>query len=204
MVRKKKIPTVKRRTPMQERAQVTVSLILEASARILRSEGRTRFNTNKVAERAGISIGTLYGYFPNKDAIFLALARRIIEDDGRELMKVLDGNHGAETVRQLVRVLIRRTSEDRVLRRTVLSIYVAEGFGAEHDTQVEAIIEKLLAKPERLFGRELPPIDPVRLFTVTRAIIGISRALTELGDVKRFPLQSIEDEAVSLISKYLF
>jgi hypothetical protein len=64
---------LKRRAPRQDRALDTVDTIFEAAARILQSEGKDAFNTNHIAERAGISIGTLYQYFPNKNAILVAL-----------------------------------------------------------------------------------------------------------------------------------
>src|SRR5580700_8543077 len=62
-----------RKAPGQARSQETVAVILEASARILESEGVRGFNTNAIAAKAGVSIGSLYQYFPNKDAIVLAL-----------------------------------------------------------------------------------------------------------------------------------
>src|SRR5262245_13367385 len=62
-----------RKAPEQARSKATVNVILEASARILESGGLRGFNTNAVAAKAGVSIGSLYQYFPNKDAILLAL-----------------------------------------------------------------------------------------------------------------------------------
>src|SRR5262250_3209857 len=62
-----------RKMPGQARSQETVSVILEASARILESDGLHGFNTNAIAAKAGISVGSLYQYFPNKDSIVLAL-----------------------------------------------------------------------------------------------------------------------------------
>lgn len=62
-----------RKKPVQSRSTETVRAILEASARILESSGIGRFNTNAVAERAGVSIGSLYQFFPGKDAILAAL-----------------------------------------------------------------------------------------------------------------------------------
>ena len=62
-----------RKAPGQARSKETVNVILEASARILESEGLRGFNTNSVAVKAGVSVGSLYQYFPNKDAILLAL-----------------------------------------------------------------------------------------------------------------------------------
>jgi len=65
-----------RKLPSQERAQHTVEAIVEAAARILERLGHDGFNTNAVAELAGVSIGTLYQYFPDKDALLGALIAR--------------------------------------------------------------------------------------------------------------------------------
>jgi AcrR family transcriptional regulator len=65
-----------RKTPMQRRSAETVAVILEAAARILEAHGFEGFNTNAVAERAGVSIGSLYQYFPNKDALLSGLIER--------------------------------------------------------------------------------------------------------------------------------
>jgi AcrR family transcriptional regulator len=65
-----------RRTPRQERAHETVEAILEAAAQVFERHGYAAGTTNRIAERAGVSIGSLYQYFPNKDAIVVELARR--------------------------------------------------------------------------------------------------------------------------------
>ncbi|MYM24599.1 TetR family transcriptional regulator [Duganella sp. FT135W] len=65
-----------RKAPRQRRAAHTVDAILEAAALVLESDGLEGFNTNAVARRAGASIGTLYQYFPSKDALTLALLQR--------------------------------------------------------------------------------------------------------------------------------
>lgn len=61
-----------RKAPRQERAQATVDAILTASARILRESGYDGLTTNKVADAAGVSVGSLYQYFPGKDALVTA------------------------------------------------------------------------------------------------------------------------------------
>lgn len=68
-----------RKTPGQQRSQATVAAILEAAARILETEGLGAYSTNAVAARAGVSIGSLYQYFPSKDAVTRALIRRSAE-----------------------------------------------------------------------------------------------------------------------------
>ena len=68
-----------RRQPQQRRALETVSAVLEAAVRILKREGVDGLTTNRIAEVAGVSIGSVYQYFPDKGAIFSALHRRHIE-----------------------------------------------------------------------------------------------------------------------------
>ncbi|NJM72519.1 MAG: TetR/AcrR family transcriptional regulator [Scytonema sp. RU_4_4] len=70
----RKIPTTPRKLPQQDRSKVTVDAILTATARILTEEGYDKASTNRIAELAGVSIGSLYQYFPNKEALVAALA----------------------------------------------------------------------------------------------------------------------------------
>jgi AcrR family transcriptional regulator len=67
---------IQRRSPKQARSRATRDAILEAASQILERDGAAGYNTNAVAERAGVSIGTLYQYFPDKTAILLAAAER--------------------------------------------------------------------------------------------------------------------------------
>lgn len=69
-----------RRRPRQDRAHATVDAILGAAVDLLSSRGHAQTSTNQIARRAGVSIGSLYQYFPNKDAIVLALFERHIEE----------------------------------------------------------------------------------------------------------------------------
>src|ERR1700721_3167704 len=67
-----------RRVPRQDRAQVTVEAMLDAAIRLLKRSGVSYITTNRIAETAGVSIGSVYQYFPNKRAIFIALHERHI------------------------------------------------------------------------------------------------------------------------------
>ncbi len=69
-----------RKVPEQDRSRQTVEAIVEAAAHILIKHGYDAFTTNRVAERAGVSIGSLYQYFPNKDALLSELMRRHLVD----------------------------------------------------------------------------------------------------------------------------
>ncbi|WP_346303091.1 TetR/AcrR family transcriptional regulator [Pantoea sp. Morm] len=70
------VPLNRRRMPRQERSLETVAAIFEATIQVLLNEGPIRLNTTRVAERAGVSVGTLYQYFPNKQSLLLALLER--------------------------------------------------------------------------------------------------------------------------------
>jgi AcrR family transcriptional regulator len=74
------IRTTPRKRPTQERSRDTVATILNATARILAKRGFDGLTTNAVARAAGVSIGSLYQYFPNKEALVAALTERHIED----------------------------------------------------------------------------------------------------------------------------
>lgn len=75
-----------RKSPRQARSQATVKAILDAAARVLVERGYASTTTNLVAERAGVSVGSLYQYFPNKEALIVALHQR----HDREMNEVID------------------------------------------------------------------------------------------------------------------
>lgn len=74
-----------RRTPKQARSKALVERILDAGARVFAEIGYTSGSTNRIAEEAEVSIGSLYSYFPDKDAIVAALVQRHIDDGIREI-----------------------------------------------------------------------------------------------------------------------
>jgi AcrR family transcriptional regulator len=86
--------TMPRKLPKQDRSRVTVEAILEATTHILVEEGYEKANTNRIAERAGISIGSLYQYFPNKESLMTALmdqhAQEMAELVGGKLDRLFD------------------------------------------------------------------------------------------------------------------
>ncbi len=69
-----------RKTPRQARSQATVDRILDVAARFFDTRGYKGTTTNHIAEGAGVSVGSLYQYFPNKDALLTALATRHLDD----------------------------------------------------------------------------------------------------------------------------
>lgn len=85
----KKPVVTPRKAPTQERARATVDAILRAAARLLVKDGWHRLTTNRIAERAGVNIASLYQYFPNKEAIVVELQRRHVTAGRAEVERVL-------------------------------------------------------------------------------------------------------------------
>lgn len=114
-----------RKTASQERSRLTVDALIEATARILMKEGYDRASTNRIADAAGVSIGSLYQYFPGKEALVAAVidrhtqgmmqvvrnalvkvAMRPIEEAARELVRVMIDAHRVNP--KLHRVLVEQ------------------------------------------------------------------------------------------------
>jgi AcrR family transcriptional regulator len=95
----------RRRRPQQRRARVTVDAILDAVVRVLKREGFSAITTNRVAEVAGVSIGSVYQYFPDKQAIFVALHQRHIDQIDRMVESKLV-EHAASSLDDLMRAMI--------------------------------------------------------------------------------------------------
>jgi AcrR family transcriptional regulator len=96
-----------RKTPRQERSRATVEALLEAAADILVRHGYAKLTTNRIAERAGVNIASLYQYFPGKDAIVAELRRRHGSEQRAALRQVLAERRAGElepTLRALVSV----------------------------------------------------------------------------------------------------
>ena len=78
-----------RKYPSQSRSKVTVDSIIEAASEILIKFGHEKSTTHRIAERAGVSVGTLYQYFPNKKSIFTELQRHYMDKLYKHLEKML-------------------------------------------------------------------------------------------------------------------
>jgi AcrR family transcriptional regulator len=99
-----------RRVPRQQRALVTVEAILEAVIRILKRDGVAAVTTNCIAEVAGVSIGSVYQYFPDKRAIFVALHTRHVREIDRVMEQALRRSADA-SLEDFVRALVGAMTE---------------------------------------------------------------------------------------------
>jgi AcrR family transcriptional regulator len=114
------IPTNPRKSASQKRSQVTVEALLDATARVLTRDGYDRASTNRIAATAGVSVGSLYQYFPNKEALVAALVERHnleMLQLLRDALKEVASLDLATAMRELVRATVDAHLVDSALHR---------------------------------------------------------------------------------------
>ena len=157
-----------RKTPSQRRSADTVAIILEAAARILEQRGFEGFNTNAIAERAGVSIGSLYQYFRSKDALLSGL----IEREVAPLLAVAEDLTQHTTFRAALRsyvgVSIRHQMKRPKLARLIDVAEQRETFRNQVSgttSRLQIVLETLLAMPgaPKVPNRSIAAVDLLAL-----------------------------------------
>lgn len=195
-----------RRRPQQARARFTVAAILEAAALVIDDVGWGRASTNRIAERAGVSIGSLYQYFPNKEAILASLHdahhRDIHDVVAKNLKRIADPQVALDDgIRGLFQGLIRLHRDDPVVSRVLskavpaLPVSTREAPSPGHDH--EALIRLLSSRPD---------VRVEDLSTTARIVEITIEALTRWM-VHEAPadadLDAFVDHSVAMLSGYL-
>jgi AcrR family transcriptional regulator len=195
-----------RRRPKQARAEFALDSILEAAARTLESHGKAGLTTQRVADTAGFSIGAIYQYFPNKDGLIEALARRELERLTAMMKEALA--HPAPFGTGLnARRMIRVTAAFIGDRPRLYGILRAEWAGAASDTPIGQGMLRYFELIAGTLNRENPELgkriarDEAR-FVLFRAISGVLLA-TALERPHYFGTDAFEDEMVRLILGFL-
>jgi AcrR family transcriptional regulator len=197
--RPRKLEDNQRRAPSQARSKATVEAILEAAARIIRREGEAALTTNRIAEVAGVGVGSLYGYFPDKAAIQLALARRMLAEGDAAVLATLEGQRGVAAMRALVRAVLELHATDKALRRSVMGAHLSRGGRVEHAQSTHDTVAEIARK----FDAQGLTVDPLKLFIVTRAVLGVARSLVEEPDGVAPDPAVLEEELMALVVPYV-
>ncbi|MFQ6549642.1 TetR/AcrR family transcriptional regulator [Aestuariibius sp. 2305UL40-4] len=146
------------RKPKQGRSKATVAAIQEAAAQILAREGWDGFNTNIVAKRAGVSIGSLYEYFPNKQALVDAIADDHLSK-GEALMSAASSSFAQaskpdDVVRVLVDGIVTLHKDDPQLHRVLSSeVPISPNIRERVDKLRDAAIEGIAGSLKRHVGQ---------------------------------------------------
>ncbi len=196
-----------RKQPTQARAQRTIETIFDATAQIVETEGEGALTTNRIAQKAGFSIGTLYQYFPSKEAVLLAMIHRQRDRAQADLQAMLDRAVAerqpvAAVVRDLVRMLVKAFGGASRPRRVFIRMaWRLDG----HDNVTQALREgadrNAMALGQLIAQGGAPgvrPPTPAMMFVVTRAVMGAIRSAS-LEDSPLLGTPAFEDELVRLV-----
>ena len=176
-----------RKQPRQARAQHTVNAIIEASARILEEQGHGGFTTNAVAELAGASIGTLYQYFPDKDALLGALIAR----ETSRLVEEVEAASMVATGRRALDGVIEAAVRHQVCRPRLARLLDFEEARLPLDADTQLVRAKIVTLLADILSRpDLPQQSDMPSATgdVLAIIRGMLDAAGERGEEGQAPL----------------
>ena len=137
-----------RKTPVQARANVTVEAIYEATIQLLLKNGLTHLTTIRIAKRAGVSVGTYYQYFPNKQALLVTLLSRHLRRVTTALEQTCKDNHGqsqATMVSAFLRTYVAAQLADIDTARAVYRMGLSIGAGAILSRERKLVIAAIAA-----------------------------------------------------------
>jgi AcrR family transcriptional regulator len=193
-----------RRRPKQRRSRQTVDAILEAVIRLLKRRGANAITTNRIAEIAGVSIGSVYQYFPDKRAIFVALHQRHVDSIDRMIQSKLV-EHAASPLKDLVRAMVEGMVEAHETDPELYELLFAQVPHRADGTQEFAVrlhgVFRLAIAARAHEMKKRRDLDKV-VFVVTHMVDALSH-----GAVLRRPpglsLTEAKEEAVKAVLAYL-
>ncbi|MFF1277564.1 TetR/AcrR family transcriptional regulator [Streptomyces marokkonensis] len=194
-----------RRRPRQARAELTRGRILDAAAHVFAEHGYAAGTTNRIAEAARISIGSLYQYFPNKDAILAELLVRHIDDGARASAEQSERALAAGSLEAAVRLVVREAIETHRADPQLLRIMIEEAprsadlvekVGRHEESRIAQFGELLARHPEV----RVDDIDTaaVLLASTVELVTHQLMAAPARVDIERF-----ERELVGMLVRYL-
>jgi len=191
-------PSPMRKEPRQARSRATVDSIVQAGARVLSERGWAGFNTNEVAEVAGVSIGSLYQYFPDKQALIEAIRQLHLN----EVLKVIRAvDVGEKPPRQLVEDLVGGMIAAHSVHPELHRVLLEETSPYAHSVSDQSVFEtEYLARYAAVVAAYPGSRSPMVAQVLSSAVEGVIH-----GAARRGTLQSpeLKEELVHLVCAYL-
>jgi AcrR family transcriptional regulator len=181
-----------------------VDAILEATIQVLLNVGKERLTTTKVAFRAGVSVGTLYQYFPNKSALLQAALRRHMEEVSESIALVCKQQKG-ETLRKMATALITAFLQAKIRdMKTSVALYTVSS-----DVDGAKVVQEMGVKSNKAIvgllktASEPLTVDPQLVASVIQgAMAGVSRRLLESA-VPEKQFEPLRRELIFMACAYL-
>lgn len=200
-----RIRTKPRKRPLQERSRETVEAILTAAARVLVKDGYDATTTNKIAARAGVSIGSLYQYFPSKEAIVAALVER-----HRDAMwAVISGRlerHEGHSIRENVRAILEAVVDAKRMNPKLHRVFVEQvpRIGElqtvfDVNKQIANMVSAILrARPERIRPKDVD----LASYIAVHSVLAVTHAVL-VERPERLDDGSLVEELADMLVSYL-
>lgn len=193
-----------RKSPVQARSAASVDAILQATLQVLLTTGKERLTTTRVAGRAGVSIGTLYQYFPNKSSLLQAALKRHFDEVAAAVDEICRQQRGCtldSMATALVCAFLRAKMKDP---KTSVALYAVSS-----DVDGITLAQQIGVRTHRAISTMLGTAadakfhDPGLLATVLQgAMAGVSRRLLESDDPAG-KLETLQGELIALSRAYL-
>lgn len=191
-----------RKEPRQARSRATVETIIQAGARVLSREGWAGFTTNKVADLAGVSVGSLYQYFPDKLSLVDAIRQNHLDDCLSIMRKIkAKGLAPMEFVANIVQAMIEAHSTYPGLHRVLLDEAPSSDDYRNPNSGFEIEYLAYYADAVSIYRNRQPnKADHIKALIISDAVDGVIYNAARHGLLDDPTIQS---ELIRLVSKYL-
>ncbi|MBB6142742.1 AcrR family transcriptional regulator [Silvibacterium bohemicum] len=193
-----------RKTPVQVRSAASVEAILQATLQVLLAVGKERLTTTRVAQRAGVSVGTLYQYFPNKSALLQACLRRHMDGVSRAIGDICE-KHKSDGLLEMGTALVFAYLDAKMRNVKESATLYAVSSDVDGAAISKASSERSRRSVAELFAtaREGLTKDPEVVATVVLAALnGVARRLLEAKFPER-EAEALREELIVLVHAYL-
>ena len=193
-----------RKSPVQARSAASVDAILEATIQVLLQVGKERLTTTKVALRAGVSVGTLYQYFPNKSALLKSALKRHM-DEIAETIELVCHEQKGHSLEQMATALMTKFLEAKMRNaKTSVALYAVSS-----DIDGAKIVQEMGIKSNKAIvgmlktAREQLTTDPQLVASMLQGVmVGVSRRLLESSAPEK-QVDILRQEMIFLACAYL-
>ena len=195
-----------RRVPRQDRSQQKVELMLEAATRLLEQHEPAQVSTNAIAKLAGVSIGTLYQYFPDKDALFQALTRRELGGLSKRVREIVIGpvpERPGGRITAVIGAVLDTYGGREITHRRLMQYAIERGTSGSLGPLLMGLVSGLTRVGVSGPSVQARPMSSADAFVLTYAMAGVLRAAVSAEGNGGPGRQQLEESLTRLVLNFL-